>query len=42
MTLRLRDCEPVPHDLVHVVQALKPLVRQWVGHGPWEQRRVSE
>jgi hypothetical protein len=27
-TLRERDCEPVPHDAVHVVQALKPVTSQ--------------
>ena len=26
MIARERDCEPVPHDLVHVVQALKARV----------------
>jgi hypothetical protein len=31
---RERDCEPVPHDLVHVVQALKARTVQWIGHGP--------
>jgi hypothetical protein len=39
--LRLRDCEPVPHDLVQVVQALKAEVAQWIGHGPWLHARVS-
>ena len=41
VTLRLRDCEPVPHDLVHVVQALKVLTEQWIGHGPCVHGRVS-
>jgi hypothetical protein len=39
--LRLRDWVPVPHDLVHVVQALKAEVAQWIGHGPSVQARVS-
>jgi hypothetical protein len=38
---RERDCEPVPHDLVHVVQALKALATQWIGHGPWLHGLVS-
>ena len=29
---RERFCEPPPHDLVHVVQALKALTVQWIGH----------
>jgi hypothetical protein len=37
---RERDCEPVPHDLVHVVQALKARTVQWIGHGPWLQACV--
>ena len=32
--MRLRDCVPVPHDLVHVDQASKAEVAQWTGHGP--------
>jgi hypothetical protein len=31
-TLRERDCEPVPHEAVHVVQALKSLTTQSFGH----------
>jgi hypothetical protein len=38
---RERDCEPVPHDLVHLVQALKARTVQWIGHGPWLHGRVS-
>jgi len=38
--VRLRDCAPVPHDLVQVVHALKALVAQWIGHGPLPQERV--
>ena len=34
VTERLRDCEPLPHDLVHVDQAPKAEVAQWIGHGP--------
>jgi hypothetical protein len=30
---RLRDCAPLPHDLVHVDQAPKAEVAQWLGHG---------
>ena len=40
-TLRERDCWPVPHDLVHVPQALNADVTQWIGHGPWLQSLVS-
>jgi hypothetical protein len=29
--LRERDCEPVPHEAVHVVQALKPVTSQSTG-----------
>jgi len=38
---RERDCWPVPQDLVQVVQALKALVMQCTGHGPWLQTWVS-
>jgi len=38
---RERDCVPVPHDLVHGVQALKARTVQWIGHGPWLQACVS-
>jgi len=38
---RERDCVPVPHDLVHGVQALKARTVQWIGHGPWLHGRVS-
>jgi hypothetical protein len=31
--VRERDCEPVPHDLVHVVHALNALTVQWIGQG---------
>ena len=41
MTVRLRLCEPVPHDLVHADQAEKAEVAQWTGHGPWLHTRVS-
>ena len=41
MIERERDCVPVPHDLVHVVQALKARTVQWIGHGPWFHGRVS-
>jgi hypothetical protein len=34
VTERLRDCAPLPHDLVHVDQAPKAEVAQWIGHGP--------
>jgi hypothetical protein len=34
VTLRLRDCAPVPHDLVQVDQAPNADVAQWTGHGP--------
>jgi hypothetical protein len=33
VTERLRDCAPLPHDLVHVDQAPKAEVAQWIGHG---------
>ena len=29
--MRLRFCEPPPHDLVHVDQAFQPLVTQSAG-----------
>ena len=32
MTLRLRDCEPAPHDLVHVDQLENALVAQCTAH----------
>ena len=38
---RLRCCEPVPHDLLHTVQALKAEVAQWTGHGPSVHACVS-
>ena len=41
MTVRLRCCEPVPHDLVHVDQAPKADTAQWIGHGPWLHACVS-
>ena len=41
MIERERDWAPVPHVLVHAVQELKALLRQWIGHGPCEQKRVS-
>ena len=41
MTVRLRDCAPVPHDLVHVDQALNVDVAQWIGHGPMLHDCVS-
>jgi phosphohistidine phosphatase SixA len=31
----------VPHDLLHVAQALNADVMQWVGHEPWSQSTVS-
>jgi len=39
--LRERDCEPVPHEAVHVVQALKPLTSQSSGHASLLQSRDS-
>ena len=41
MMERERDCAPVPHDLVHVDQAPKADVAQWIGHGPWLHGCVS-
>ena len=41
MTLRLRDCAPPPHDLVHVLQLENALVTQCTGHGPWLHACVS-
>ena len=41
MIERERDCEPVPHDLVHAVHALKADVSQWTGHGPCVHACVS-
>ena len=40
-TVRERDCEPLPHDLVHVVHALKLATWQLTGHACALQRRVS-
>ena len=40
MMERVRVCEPVPHDLVQVVQAENALAWQWIGHGPWSQANV--
>jgi hypothetical protein len=37
VTERLRDCAPVPHDLVQADQAEKAEVAQWTGHTPWLQ-----
>jgi hypothetical protein len=31
----------VPHDLVHVAQALNADVTQWIGHGPWSHTSTS-
>jgi hypothetical protein len=39
--LRLRLCEPVPHDLVHTVQAENAEVVQCTGQGPWLHVFVS-
>ena len=41
MTLRERDCTPVPHDLVHVVQALKPDTTQCEAQACVLQARCS-
>ena len=41
MIERERDWAPVPHVLVHAVQALKARTAQWIGHGPWVHERVS-
>jgi xanthine dehydrogenase iron-sulfur cluster and FAD-binding subunit A len=38
---RLRCCEPVPHDLVLLVQALKAEVAQCTGHEPCVHACVS-
>ena len=38
---RLRDCEPVPHDLVHVDHAPKVPVTQSVAQGASLHARVS-
>ena len=39
--VRVRDCEPLPHDMVHVVQALNWPTTQFTGQACWLQRRVS-
>jgi hypothetical protein len=39
--LRLRDCAPVPHDLVQLVQAPKAEVAQCTGHEPCVHACVS-
>jgi hypothetical protein len=41
VTERLRDCAPVPHDLVQVDQTPNADVAQWIGHGPLLHVRVS-
>ena len=42
MTERLRDCEPpVPHDLLHVDQALNAVTTQTTGHACSLQLRAS-
>ena len=41
MTERLRDCEPAPHDLVHVLHAPKADTLQCSGQGPWLHACVS-
>ena len=41
VVLRLRCCEPVPHDLVHVDQAPKSPTTQSVAHAAVLQLRVS-
>ena len=39
--LRLRVCEPVPHDRLHDDQALNSLTTQCSGHGPCVHGSVS-
>ena len=41
VTLRDRDCAPLPHDLVHVVQALKADTTQCDAHECVLQARCS-
>ena len=41
MCVRERDCAPVPHDLVHVVQAPKVATWQSAGHACALHSRVS-
>jgi hypothetical protein len=41
VTERLRDCAPVPHDLVQVDQTPNADVAQWMGHGPLLHACVS-
>jgi hypothetical protein len=41
VTERLRDCAPVPHDLVQVLQLENALVSQWTALACSEQGRVS-
>ena len=41
MLVRLRDVEPVPHDLVHVLQALNEPTTQFTAHKAVLQARVS-
>jgi hypothetical protein len=40
VTERLRDCAPLLHDLVHVDQAEKAEVAQWMAHACTLQTRV--
>ena len=39
--MRLRFCEPPPHDLVHVDQAFQLLVTQFTGQANVLHARVS-
>ena len=39
--VRVRDCLPLPHDLVQVDQAVKVPILQSVAHACWLQARVS-
>ena len=36
VTLRARDCAPVPHDTVQALHAENEETVQWTGHGPFE------
>jgi hypothetical protein len=41
VTLRLRDCEPPPHDVLQLDHAPNDDTSQCTAHGPWLHARVS-
>lgn len=41
ITLRCRTWWPLPHEAEQLDQLLHAETAQWMGHGPWPQRRTS-